>query len=98
MRLKQFQLGRIYGIPLIIDYSWPPVALLHIWVVSRFWMVAEVQPPLPLWQNLIIGSDHYRALLRLGPDPRTVACSSWPGWKASAFKIFNSTSSADGRG
>ena len=56
MGLKQFQLGRIFGIPLIINYSWPPVAVLHIWVVSRFWMVAEVQPPLSLWHNLIIGS------------------------------------------
>lgn len=56
MRLKQFQPGRIFGIPLIIDYSWPPVAVLHIWVVSRFWMASEVQPPLPLWHNLIIGS------------------------------------------
>jgi Zn-dependent protease/CBS domain-containing protein len=56
MRLKQFQLGRIFGIPLIIDYSWPPVVVLHIWVVSRFWLVAEVQPPLSLWHNLIIGS------------------------------------------
>jgi Zn-dependent protease/CBS domain-containing protein len=55
MRPKQFQLGRIFGIPLIIDYSWPPIAVLHIWVVSRFWMVAEVDPPLPLWHNLIIG-------------------------------------------
>src|SRR5215813_13306022 len=56
MRFKQFQLGRIFGIPLIIDYSWPPIAALHIWVVSKFWMVAEVQPPLPIWRNLIIGS------------------------------------------
>src|SRR5919197_575742 len=56
MRLKQFPLGRVFGIPLIIDYSWPPVVLLHIWMVSRFWMVAEVQPPLPLWHNLIVGS------------------------------------------
>jgi Zn-dependent protease len=56
MGLKQFQLGRIFGIPLIIDYSWPPVVVLHIWVVSRFWLVAEVQPPLSLWHNLIIGS------------------------------------------
>src|SRR5262252_7760839 len=55
MRLKQFQLGRVFGIPLIIDYSWPPVALLHVWLVSRFWLVAEVQPPLPLWRSLIIG-------------------------------------------
>src|SRR5215475_14236176 len=56
MRLKQFQLGRIFGIPLIIDYSWPPIAVLHIWVVSKFWLVAEVDPPFPLWHNLIIGS------------------------------------------
>src|SRR5262249_45335543 len=56
MRLKQFQLGRVLGIPLIIDYSWPPVALLHVWLVSGFWLVTEVQPPLPLWHNLIIGS------------------------------------------
>jgi len=56
MRLKQFQLTRIFGIPLIIDYSWPPVAVLHIWMVSKFWMVAEVQPALPLWQNLLVGS------------------------------------------
>ncbi|MCG3163576.1 MAG: putative zinc metalloprotease Rip3 [Acidobacteria bacterium] len=56
MRLKQFQLARIFGIPLIIDYSWPPVAALHIWLVSNFWMVAEVQPSLPRWQNLLIGT------------------------------------------
>jgi Zn-dependent protease/predicted transcriptional regulator len=56
MRLKQFQLGRIFGIPLVIDYSWLPIAALHIWAVSRFWMVAEVHPPLPIWHNLIIGT------------------------------------------
>src|SRR5215510_7024081 len=56
MRFKQFQLGRIFGIPLSIDYSWLPIAALHIWVVSRFWLVAEVQPPLPIWRNLIIGT------------------------------------------
>jgi Zn-dependent protease/CBS domain-containing protein len=55
MKFNQFQLGRIFDIPLIIDYSWPPVAVLHVWVVSRFWMAAEVQPPLPLWHNLIFG-------------------------------------------
>ncbi|MGE0131065.1 MAG: M50 family metallopeptidase [Blastocatellales bacterium] len=56
MKLKQFQLARIFGIPLIIDYSWPPVAMLHIWLVSNFWMVAEVRPPLPLWHNLLMGT------------------------------------------
>jgi Zn-dependent protease/predicted transcriptional regulator len=56
MRFNQFQLARVFGIPLIIDYSWPPVALLHIWLVSDFWLVARVSPPLPLWQNLVIGT------------------------------------------
>src|SRR5215813_11550623 len=56
MRIKQFQLGRIFGIPLIIDYSWPPVAVLHIWMVSKFWMVSEVRPPLPPWHNLIFAT------------------------------------------
>lgn len=56
MRFRQFQLAHIFGIPLIIDYSWPPVALLHIWLVSNFWMVARVHPPLPLWQNLLVGT------------------------------------------
>src|SRR5262245_21003856 len=56
MRLKQFQIARIFGVPLMIDYSWPPVALLHIWLVSNFWMIAEVQPPLPPWQNFLIGT------------------------------------------
>jgi Zn-dependent protease/predicted transcriptional regulator len=56
MRIKQFQLGRIFGIPLIIDYSWLPIAALHIWVVSRIWMAREVYPPLPIWHNLIIGT------------------------------------------
>jgi Zn-dependent protease len=56
MRFHQFQLARIFGIPLIIDYSWPPVALLHIWLVANFWLVARVEPPLPLWQNLLVGT------------------------------------------
>jgi Zn-dependent protease len=55
MRFRQLQVARIFGIPLIIDYSWPPVALLHIWLVSNFWMEARVYPPLPFWQNLLFG-------------------------------------------
>ncbi len=56
MKIRQFQIGRLFGIPLIIDYSWPPVALLHIWLVSDFWMDDHVHPPLPFWQNLLIGA------------------------------------------
>jgi Zn-dependent protease/CBS domain-containing protein len=56
MKFRPFQIARIFGIPLMIDYSWPPVALLHIWLVSNFWMASRVQPPMPFWLNLLIGA------------------------------------------
>ncbi len=55
MRLRQFQSGRIFGVPLIIDYSWPPVAALHVWVVSKFWLAPRMEDPLSLLSNLIVG-------------------------------------------
>jgi Zn-dependent protease/CBS domain-containing protein len=55
MRIRQFQLARIFGIPLIIDYSWPPIALLHVWLLSQFWLPHRIMPPWPLWQNLVVG-------------------------------------------
>jgi Zn-dependent protease len=56
MRFRQFQLARVFGIPLIIDYSWPPIALLHIWILTRYWLPASIYPPLPFWQNLLLGT------------------------------------------
>lgn len=56
MRLlsRQFQIARLFGIPLIIDYSWPPMALLHIWLVAQFWLPSQVKPSLPLAENLLL--------------------------------------------
>lgn len=54
MRFRQFQLARVLGIPLIIDYSWPPMALLHIWLLAQFWLPAQIRPAWPLWQNLLV--------------------------------------------
>ena len=56
MEYRQFQLARIFDIPLIIDYRWPAVVILHVWMVSQFWMVGKVRPPLPMWQNLLTGA------------------------------------------
>ncbi|MFN0084094.1 MAG: site-2 protease family protein [Blastocatellia bacterium] len=56
MEHRPFQLARIFGIPVVIDYRWPLVVLLHIWLVSQFWMVGKVYPPLPMWQNLLTGA------------------------------------------
>lgn len=55
MRSRQFQIAKLFGIPLIIDYSWPPIVLLHIWLISQFWLPARVHPPLPFWLNLLVG-------------------------------------------
>jgi Zn-dependent protease/CBS domain-containing protein len=52
---RQFQLGRPLGIPLRIDCSWPPVVILHIWLLSSFWLPSRITPAWPLWQNLLLG-------------------------------------------
>lgn len=55
MRFRQFQIARIFGIPVIIDYSWIPVALLHVWLLSQFWLPTRIRPVWPVWQNVILG-------------------------------------------
>jgi len=56
MRFKPFQIARISGIPLMIDYSWLPMAVLHVWLVSQFWMATQIKPSLPVWQNFALGT------------------------------------------
>ncbi|MDX2040795.1 MAG: site-2 protease family protein [Acidobacteriota bacterium] len=56
MRFKPFQVARLFGIPLMIDYSWLPMAALHVWLVAQFWLPMKASPPLPLWQNLLFGA------------------------------------------
>jgi Zn-dependent protease/CBS domain-containing protein len=55
MGFKPFQISRVFGIPLMIDYSWLPMAVLHVWLVSQFFLPSEVKPRLPLWQNFALG-------------------------------------------
>lgn len=55
MRFRPFQIARVFGIPLMIDYSWLPMAVLHVWLVSQLWMPVRVRPALPLWQNFAFG-------------------------------------------
>lgn len=55
MRFRPFQIAKLFGIPLMIDYSWIPMAALHVWLVAQFWLPSEVKPPLPMWQNLLLG-------------------------------------------
>lgn len=55
MRFRPFQIARVFGIPLMIDYSWLPMAVLHVFLVSQFFLPTEVKPQLPLWQNFTLG-------------------------------------------
>ena len=55
MRFRPFQVARLFGIPVMIDYSWVPMALLHVWLLAQFWLPMQVNPPLPMWQNLVMG-------------------------------------------
>lgn len=55
MRLRQFQIARVFDIPLIIDYSWPPIALMHVLVLAELWLPNRIRPSWPLWQNLLLG-------------------------------------------
>lgn len=54
MRFQSFQIARLFGIPLMIDYGWIPMAFLHLWLVAQFWMPSSVVPPLPMWQNWLL--------------------------------------------
>jgi Zn-dependent protease len=55
MLVRQFQLTRIFGIPLIIDYSWPPIAILHVWLLSEFWLPIRFKESWDLWIRLTLG-------------------------------------------
>jgi Zn-dependent protease len=56
MRFRQFQLARIFGIPIIIDYTWVPVVVLHIWLVAAFYLPRQTGAQLPLWQLVFFGT------------------------------------------
>ncbi|HWQ36442.1 MAG TPA: site-2 protease family protein [Blastocatellia bacterium] len=55
MRFREFQIGRLSGVPLIIDYTWPLVALAHVWLLANVFLPVQLQhlPPVPRWQMLL---------------------------------------------
>jgi Zn-dependent protease len=42
MRIRPFQLAAVSGIPLMVDYLWLPVAVLHFGIVSIFYLPERV--------------------------------------------------------
>jgi Zn-dependent protease/CBS domain-containing protein len=54
MILRPFQLARISGIPLMIDYTWPLVFGLHFWLVAAFYLPLR-SPYLEVWEQVFFG-------------------------------------------
>jgi Zn-dependent protease/CBS domain-containing protein len=55
MQWRQFQFARVFGIPLMIDYSWLPMVALHIWLVSQLWLAPSMGDWLPQWAYYALG-------------------------------------------
>lgn len=56
LRFPSFQFARLFGIPLMIDYSWLPMAVLHVWLVAEFWLARGMGAWLPQWAYFVIGT------------------------------------------
>lgn len=54
MRFRPFQLARISGIPLMIDYSWPLVVALHFWLIAAFYLPQRVHF-YAMWEQIFFG-------------------------------------------
>lgn len=38
MRFRTFKIARLFGIPIIVDFTWLPVVALHIWLASSVYL------------------------------------------------------------
>ena len=55
MQFREIQIAKLSGVPLIIDYTWPPIALLHVGLLAFFYPPFEMNAlsPLPRWQLVL---------------------------------------------
>lgn len=54
MRVREFQIARFSGVPLMIDYTWPLVALAHVWLLANVFLPVQLRHvPMPRWQMLL---------------------------------------------
>jgi Zn-dependent protease/CBS domain-containing protein len=56
MRFRTFQIARLFGIPVIVDYSWLPVVALHVWLASAFYLPQQTGGILPVWEYFVFGT------------------------------------------
>jgi Zn-dependent protease/CBS domain-containing protein len=46
---RPIQVARLFGIPIKLDATWAPMALLHIWLVWQFWFVRSLGNSFTPW-------------------------------------------------
>jgi Zn-dependent protease len=56
MRFRTFQIARLLGIPVIIDFSWIPVVLLHIWLASAIYLPRQTGHVFSLTEYYLFGT------------------------------------------
>lgn len=47
--------ARLFDIPIKVDATWLPMALLHTWLVAQFWFARSLGNAFPLWVYLLHG-------------------------------------------
>jgi Zn-dependent protease len=48
-------IARLFNIPIKVDATWLPMALLHVWLVAQFWFAKSLGNTFPQWVYLFHG-------------------------------------------
>lgn len=55
MRFREFKIAHLSGVPLIIDYTWPLVAIAHVWLLTSIFLPVQLyqQTDVPRWEMFL---------------------------------------------
>ena len=52
---RPIAVARLFDIPIKVDASWLPIALLHTWLVAQFWFAKSLVQVFPMWVYALHG-------------------------------------------
>ena len=52
---RPIEVARLFGIPIKLDVSWLPMAVLHVWLVAEFWFAKGLGKAFSPWVYLALG-------------------------------------------
>ena len=56
MRFRTFQIARLFRIPIIIDFTWIPVVLLHVWLASAIYLPRQTGHAFTVTEYYLFGT------------------------------------------